>query len=60
MLRRPIISIVTNVSSSIRRNSTAPQKLLATKWDLFVSVQLERLPIISKPYTELEQEYQVQ
>lgn len=29
------------------------------KWDLFVGVQIERLPIISKSFNKLEQDYQV-
>lgn len=29
------------------------------KWDLFVGVQIERLPIISKSLNKLEQDYQV-
>lgn len=29
------------------------------KWDLFVGVQIERLPIISKSFNKIEQDYQV-
>lgn len=59
MLRKCINSFATRVSPQIRKNSTATQTI-AAKWDLFVSVQVERLPIISKTPTELEQEYQVE
>lgn len=31
----------------------------AGKWDILVGIQLERLPIITKTPTKLEQEYQV-
>lgn len=41
---------------SIRQTSTAAPK---EKWDLYVGVLVERLPIVSKKFNEIESDFMV-
>lgn len=45
----------------VRQQSTATanKSVNKVKWDLLVGIQIERLPIISKTLSKLEQQYQV-
>lgn len=57
MLRRAINCTKYGIQSHIRNQSTLVNA--ENKWDLFVGVQIERLPIITKTLNKLEQEYRV-
>lgn len=59
MLRLICRRIENQKSFFLRNFSSATTPSETAKWDLFVGVQLERLPIISKALNSLEQEYQV-
>lgn len=58
MLRQTVNCIKFRLVQQIRNQSTVANAE-PTKWDLFVGVQIERLPIITKTLTKLERDYQV-
>ncbi|XP_055310582.1 39S ribosomal protein L46, mitochondrial [Sitodiplosis mosellana] len=57
MLRQTVNCVKYRLVPQIRNQSTVANAE-TTKWDLFVGVQIERLPIITKTLTKLERDYQ--
>lgn len=62
MLRQTVNCVRNRIVPQFRCQSTksdVKESIEKLRWDLFVGVQIERLPIITKTLNKLERDYQV-